>query len=256
MLLNIKRGSEILDVGCGGGRPVLAAIGRVTGLEPIDELRALAQEVYTEVAKGGAEKMPFPDNRFDAVVSTDILGHIPFAIKDAVISEMFRVLRPSGITVHVAEVDSDGWLMRIAKREPGPYRETCVEAPDHRAMEAAEPLLARFRRAGFVVEKVRPIQPIVPEWGTISNSLSKHRCLSGWLRVWRGLDRLVAGKEIVREIMNVALTPLAVVNLFAPVEAGLGITIVARKPAGGVESRGGEQQRNEKTKGGKKREGC
>jgi SAM-dependent methyltransferase len=231
MLLNIQRGSKILDVGCGGGRPVLAALGKVTGLEPIDELREGARKVYAEVVNGVAEKMPLPDNHFDAVVSTDILGHIPFPIKDAVVSEMFRVLRPGGVTAHVAETDSDGWLARLAKQEPGPYRDIWVEAPDHRAMEPAELLIERFRRAGFVIEKARPISPILPEIGGISALMHKHQQLPAWLRVVRSFDKLASGNEVIRELCNIALTPLAWVNLFSRIEAGLGLIIVARKPS-------------------------
>ena len=230
MLLHLRRGSEILDAGCGGGRPVLTAIGRVTGLEPIAELAAQARGIYPEVVESFAEKMPFPDGRFDAVVSTDILGHIPVPIKDAVMSEMFRVLKPGGVTLHLAEADSDGWMARIAKREPGPYRNTWVESPDHRAMETAAVQMDRFRRAGFVIEKARPYMPILPAAGFIYASLKEHRRLPAWLKLVRFFDSLVAGNESLCEIINVVLTPLAFVNLFARVESGLGLIIKARKP--------------------------
>lgn len=230
MLLHVPRGSEILDVGCGGGRPVLTSIGHVTGLEPIPELAAQARQLYPRVEESMAEKMPFPDGQFDAVVSTDILGHIPVPIKDAVMSEMFRVLKPGGITLHLAEADSDGWMARIAKREPVPYRKFWIEAPDHRAMEPAGVQLERFRKAGFTIEKARPYMPIVPAFGSIYAMFKEHKNIPGWLKLARFFDGLVAGKETLCEFLNVLITPLAFLNLFAPAEAGQGLIVKARKP--------------------------
>jgi len=230
MLLHLRPGSKILDVGCGGGRPVLAAIGPTVGLEPIAELAVQARTVYAEVVECGAEAMRLNDGQFDAVVSTDILGHIPVPIKDAVMSEMFRVLRPGGITLHLAEADSNGWLARIAKRESAPYQHVWIDVPDHRAMETAEVQLARFRKAGFVIEKSRPFLPVVVPCGAISVLLKEHKNLPLWLKMFRYCDGILAKNEIICEIANVVLTPLSVINLFAPVGHGLGILIKARKP--------------------------
>ena len=231
MLLNLKRGDDILDIGCGGGRPILTTIGRVSGLEPIKELAVQARKVYPEVAEGYAEEMPFPNERFDAVVSTDILGHIPVATKDAVISEIHRVLRPGGMTLHLAEVDSDGWVARIAKREPIPYQKTWVDEPDHRAMEPAGVLIERFRKAGFVIEKAQPMQAIIPQCGFLSVAFREHEKLPVWLKALRSVDRQLSRREVLSEIVCLALTPFAVVNLFGRVESGLGLILRARKPA-------------------------
>jgi len=230
MVLHVPRDSEILDVGCGGGRPVLTSLGRVTGLEPIAELAAQARQLYSIVEEGMAQKMPFPDGQFDAVVSTDILGHIPVPVKDAVMSEMFRVLKPGGITLHLAEADSDGWMARIATLEPVPNRKVWIEAPDHRAMEPVAKQLDRFRKAGFTIEKARPYMPVVPVIGTIYSMFKEHKNLPIWLKAWRFFDGFAAGKETICEILNVAITPLAFLNLFAPPEAGQGLIIKARKP--------------------------
>ncbi|HEY4953125.1 MAG TPA: hypothetical protein VII71_07045, partial [Verrucomicrobiae bacterium] len=54
--------------------------------------------------------------------------------------------------------------------------------------------------------------------------------IPAWLKLARFLDGTVAGNETLCEILNIALTPLAFVNLFAPVEAGMGLIIKARKP--------------------------
>lgn len=47
-------------------------------------------------------QLPFPSGYFDAVVSEDVLGHIPFDEKEKTYSEMYRVLRLGGLMVHAA----------------------------------------------------------------------------------------------------------------------------------------------------------
>src|SRR5207244_12123554 len=47
--------------------------------------------------------LPFADQTFDYVVSLDVIGHIGFEEKDAVLSEVSRVLRPDGVTLHGIE---------------------------------------------------------------------------------------------------------------------------------------------------------
>lgn len=232
MLQHIPRGSRTLDVGCGGGRPVLAGIGPTVGLEPIPELANLARSTYQEVAEHNAECMPFADDSFDAVVSTDILGHIPYSIKDQVLSEMFRVLRPGGITLHVAEVDSDGWMARVAKREPEVYQQVWIEDVDHRALEPPMEQLRRFQKAGFIVEQARPVMGLLPACGSIKRWLGRNNALPLWLRIWRAVDALLSRKEIIAEAANVLLLPFSLVNRLARLESGMCMIIQARKPDG------------------------
>ncbi len=227
--MHIKRGSKILDVGCGGGRPVLNLLGTVTGLEPIKSLAEQAKGLYPEVCIAFAEAMPFAENTFDAVVSTDILGHIPFEIKDPVLAEIYRVLKPGGITLHIAEVESNGWLAEYGRREPALYRQHWVLAPDHVAMEPAKNLIARFKKAGFQIEIQRPLDPLIPTVGAISTLLKDYPKLPWWLRLLRFMDGGLHANEYVTELANILLTPLFILNWHKPVENATGIMIKARK---------------------------
>jgi SAM-dependent methyltransferase len=103
---NVRHGASVLDLGCGEG--VLALLKRkdvrLFGVDISPELLTLARRNgYDEVYASDLTALPFSDHSFDYVVSLDVLGHISFADKERVISEMKRVLKPEGITMHGIE---------------------------------------------------------------------------------------------------------------------------------------------------------
>jgi SAM-dependent methyltransferase len=99
-------GLKVLDLGCGyGGRTLFyaakCAAAHVVGIEPfpqlVDRCEQLRQEFNCENAEfriGRAERMPFADGTFDAVLSFDVLEHVD----DPALSfrEIRRVLKSTG----------------------------------------------------------------------------------------------------------------------------------------------------------------
>jgi arsenite methyltransferase len=110
----LEQGEIVLDVGSGAGTDSLVAAqmvgseGRVTGvdmtLEMLAKARAAAAEMdatNVEFVAGEAEGLPFDDESFDVVISNGVIDLIPD--KDAVFSEIHRVLRPGG-RIQIADV--------------------------------------------------------------------------------------------------------------------------------------------------------
>jgi SAM-dependent methyltransferase len=103
---NVRRDSSLLDLGCGAG--LLALLRRknvsVTGLDISRDCAAVARSNgYTSALAGALTSLPFADSSFDYVVSLDVMGHVEFEEKDAVLGEIKRVLRPGGVTLHGVE---------------------------------------------------------------------------------------------------------------------------------------------------------
>lgn len=98
----VQHGQHVLDVGCGTGVLACAAAeragpeGRVVGLDPNDQMLAVARRKSTAVAwqPGRAEALPFNDASFDTVASQ--FAMMFFESRPAAIAEMLRVLRPAG----------------------------------------------------------------------------------------------------------------------------------------------------------------
>jgi len=107
-LAGLSAGASVLDVGCGSGTLAIAAArrvgptGNVHGIDPSPEMIARARRkaqkaaVATDFQTAAAQKLPFPDGRFDVVLSTLVLHQIPHEALSMCASEMRRVLRPGG----------------------------------------------------------------------------------------------------------------------------------------------------------------
>ena len=106
-MLNLGSDSFALEIGCGSGGYALflaEKVGcRIVGLDinapgvhnanQLAVARSLASKVRFEQCDA-SKKLPFDDNTFDAVFSNDVLCHLPG--RPAVLSEIFRVLKPGG----------------------------------------------------------------------------------------------------------------------------------------------------------------
>jgi ubiquinone/menaquinone biosynthesis C-methylase UbiE len=100
---------DVVEIGFGSGLNVPfypAAVTEVTAVEPADVGWALAgkrlREARVPVWRAGldAERLPFPDDRFDAALSTWTMCTIPDIA--AALRELRRVLKPDG-TLHFVE---------------------------------------------------------------------------------------------------------------------------------------------------------
>jgi arsenite methyltransferase len=123
----LQPGEDVLDVGSGAGMDTLVAAqmvgptGSVTGIDMTPEMVAKARGSIAEmgldnatIIEVSAEHLPFDDATFDVVISNGVIDLIPD--KDAVFSEITRVLRPGG-RIQLADVTIQNPVSEESKRD-------------------------------------------------------------------------------------------------------------------------------------------
>lgn len=87
---------SVLDIGCstGGSLPLLSAEGQEAwGVDVSSVAVANAQKLGRNVVEASATALPFPDNRFDLVVSADVFEHLHEDDAAVAASEAMRVAK-------------------------------------------------------------------------------------------------------------------------------------------------------------------
>ena len=110
----LHQGERVLDLGSGAGTDSLVAAqmvgedGHVQGIDMTSAMLTKARSAASamgvtnvEFVEGEAEHLPFADESFDVVISNGVIDLIPD--KDAVFSELYRVLVPGG-RMQIADV--------------------------------------------------------------------------------------------------------------------------------------------------------
>ncbi len=103
----IRKGENILDIGCGGGVDTMIAAmmtgptGRAAGIDMSSEMVERARRNLGLTGLGNvsfqessAEDLPFPDKDVDIVISSGAFNLIPDKVK--ALREVFRVMKPGG----------------------------------------------------------------------------------------------------------------------------------------------------------------
>ena len=110
--LAAQPGERILDLGCGDGQltqRIAASGASVIGIDSSPAMVTAARALGVKADRGSAEKLPYPDRIFEAVVSNAALHWVRG--QDEMLSQVHRVLRPGGR--FVAEMGGHGNIAAI-----------------------------------------------------------------------------------------------------------------------------------------------
>ena len=155
---DLREGETVLDLGSGGGIDVLLSArrvgptGRAYGVDMTDEMLALAESNRAAAGltnalflKGTIESVPLPDAAVDVVISNCVINLS--TDKPAVLTEMFRVLKPGG-RIGVTDVVAEDHLTPADRAQRGTYV-GCIAGALSR-----EEYLAGLEQAGFTGARV------------------------------------------------------------------------------------------------------
>jgi SAM-dependent methyltransferase len=230
LLTNKTTNGMTLDFGCGGGRDYLGE--GVVGIDLSFESCRVASQFYDLVVHGEGVPLPFKDCVFQRVISVDVLGHIPLEQKQAVIAELFRVTRPGGTHFHFAELlPLKGWF-RFAQGSSR-FASSFIDMDGHISLETVSEYIARFRDAGFVVTRARPVFRYVwpaGEWSKRFGDWLPNE-LPWALRFIVSVDRQVIKSYVGLAAWDIILSLAAyVLDRFGGENAGTMGSFVLRRP--------------------------
>jgi SAM-dependent methyltransferase len=148
--------AQLLDIGCGTGW-LAEHFSHYTGIDGSAEAVATAAELGRNVTRHDvAERLPFSDESFDAVVMKDLLEHVDDPV--ALVTEARRVLRPAG-RVFASSPDAQRWVW---------------DDYTHRRPFTRKAFRLLFTDQGFEVEKVG-YESVAPGSGVVSGFTRRKR---------------------------------------------------------------------------------
>ncbi len=151
--ISIENHHTILDVGCGGGRTAskLAAIatqGKVCGVDYSEENVAASKRTNAhwmalgrvEIRYGSVSHLPFSDGMFNLVTAVETHFWWPNLPGD--MREVFRVLKPGGTLILIAEIykGANTIAAKLAEKYASRTAMTLLSVDEHREL---------FTNAGF-----------------------------------------------------------------------------------------------------------
>ena len=154
LLVEDIRGKNLLDAGCGTGWFSKKASDRgasVTSMDLGEKLLSKVKEKCNSTCVvGSVLQIPYNDNSFDIVVSSEVIEHVPDPHK--ALQELFRVLKPKGVLIISTPNKFWHFSLRIAN---------CFKLRPYQGLENWSnwyQIQKEMKSIGFKIESPLPLQ--------------------------------------------------------------------------------------------------
>jgi 2-polyprenyl-3-methyl-5-hydroxy-6-metoxy-1,4-benzoquinol methylase len=197
---------SLLDVGCGGGELLRAAVARgwrAAGAEPMPEAAELARSRApgADVRTGLSSEVGFEERSFDVVCAFHVLEHMPDA--RAFLGELARFARPGGLVV----VETPNYASRLRRVQGERWLHL-------RPLEHLVHFTPQTMRAAIAGAGLEPIRVTSPTWIVCAHTR----------------DELAADLALPR---GLAIYPVARAAAWLYRRRGVGAVVLAAGRAGG-----------------------
>ena len=179
-------GKRVLEAGCGTGRGserLVQAGALVSALDiGFNLARFTRQRCACAAVVGSVLDLPFPDDVFDVVFSTEVIEHTPDPLQ--AVLEMYRVVKPGGHLV----VSTPNWLWQLPVRAASavglrPYNgfENFVKPAQlrHTLTHAGGQIIAHkgIHLLPFQITAIQPLLRQLDNFGTFLLPLMINQCI-------------------------------------------------------------------------------
>lgn len=227
----INPSSVIADIGCGPGVLIskLPKNELTYAVDVSEQTVRFATELNKKLGKNVkgiaalAEKLPFKDNTFDCVFMIEVIEHMPKELEAKALSEVRRVLKPSGQFVMTTPNYHSMWPVIEyfwSRMNPVDYMEQHINRKNPGSVRKS------LSDAGFAVKTVRTFFVVSPFVALVSSSLAR-KAMALEKAVLPQLGLLVLAKA---ETQVVHGTQVGSSRLRSPAEARLATGPSRRKP--------------------------
>jgi dolichol-phosphate mannosyltransferase len=140
--------SAVLDIGCGSGR-IIQDLPNAVGLDILLPKLRFLRDRHRHLVQGTIFALPFPSARFDVVICSEVIEHIPDDPR--IFQELTRILRPGG-TLILGTPDYGRrlwWILEwiYGKVLPGAY------AHEHITHYSHDTLARRLMAQGYAIQE-------------------------------------------------------------------------------------------------------
>lgn len=148
-----KPNSILVELGCASGVDYFGSRYRMIGID-LSFTSLTGLQNYKYALQGDATALPLADKSVDGIISSYFWEHIPPAVKDKMLAEFRRVLKPGGKLVFLYDVETENGFIKLLKKDnPAKYKELFIDKDGHLGYETPEENKAKFIENRFELIK-------------------------------------------------------------------------------------------------------